>query len=35
MLECGLTEEIKKAGFRVVKTDTSLWEFMQIVLAEK
>ena len=35
MLKCGLTEEIKRAGFRVVKTDTTLWEFMQIVLAEK
>jgi ubiquinone/menaquinone biosynthesis C-methylase UbiE len=35
MLKCGLTDEIKRAGFRVVKTTTTLWEFMQIVLAEK
>ena len=35
LLKCGLTEEIKRAGFRVVETTTTLWEFMQIVLAEK
>jgi ubiquinone/menaquinone biosynthesis C-methylase UbiE len=35
MLKCGLTNEIKQAGFRIIKTNTTLWEFMQIVLAEK
>ena len=35
MLKCGLTNEIKRAGFRIVKTDTASWEFFQIVLAEK
>jgi ubiquinone/menaquinone biosynthesis C-methylase UbiE len=35
MLRCGLTNEIKQAGFRVIETDTACWEFFQIVLAEK
>ncbi len=35
LLKCGQTDEIKQAGFRVIKTNTTLWEFMQIVLAEK
>lgn len=35
MLRCGLTNEIKQAGFRIIKTDTFFWEFFQIVLAEK
>ena len=35
MLECGLANEIKQAGFRVIETDTACWEFFQIVLAEK
>jgi len=35
MLKCGLTEEIKQAGFRIIKTNTTCWEFLQIVLAAK
>jgi ubiquinone/menaquinone biosynthesis C-methylase UbiE len=35
LLECGLRNEIKQVGFRILKTDTLSWEFFQIVLAEK
>jgi ubiquinone/menaquinone biosynthesis C-methylase UbiE len=35
MLECGLTNEIEHAGFRVVKTRTDAHEFFQTVLAQK
>lgn len=35
MLKCGQTNEIKQAGFRIIRTNTTCWEFMQIVLAEK
>lgn len=35
MLRCGLTNEIKQAGFRIIKTDTVYWELFQIVLAKK
>ena len=35
LLECGLTNEIMQAGFRILKTGTLNWEFFQIVLAEK
>jgi demethylmenaquinone methyltransferase/2-methoxy-6-polyprenyl-1,4-benzoquinol methylase len=35
MLACGLTNEIEAAGFRIVRTDTTCWEYLQIVLAEK
>ncbi len=35
MLKCGLTNEIKQAGFRVIETDIACWEFFQIVLAGK
>lgn len=34
MLKCGLTNEIKQAGFRVIETDIACWEFFQIALAE-
>ena len=35
LLECGLTNEITRVGFRILKTGTLNWEFFQIVLAEK
>jgi len=35
MLKCGLTNEIEKAGFGIVRTNTTFWEFFQIVLAER
>jgi len=35
MLKCGLTSEIEQAGFKIVRTNTSSWEFLQIVLAER
>jgi ubiquinone/menaquinone biosynthesis C-methylase UbiE len=35
MLSCGLTSEIELAGFRTVRTDTTCWEYFQIVLAER
>ena len=35
LLECGLTNEVKRVGFRILKTETLSWEFFQIVLAEK
>ena len=35
MLKCGQTNEIKRAGFRIIRTNTTCWEFLQIVLAEK
>jgi ubiquinone/menaquinone biosynthesis C-methylase UbiE len=35
LLERGLKNEIEHAGFRVLKTATLGWEFIQIVLAEK
>ncbi|NIM97544.1 MAG: class I SAM-dependent methyltransferase [candidate division Zixibacteria bacterium] len=35
MLRCGLTTEIELAGFRIVRTDTTCWEYLQIVLAER
>jgi len=35
MLKCGLTNEIKRAGFRIVRTNTTSWEFFQIVLAQR
>ena len=35
LLECGLQNEIGHAGFKIVKRNTILWEFFQIVLAEK
>jgi demethylmenaquinone methyltransferase/2-methoxy-6-polyprenyl-1,4-benzoquinol methylase len=35
LLRCGLTNEIKRAGFRIVRTDVTSWEFFQIVLADR
>ena len=35
MIKCGLAEEIKQTDFRIIKTNTTCWEFLQIVLAEK
>ena len=35
MLECGLTNEIELAGFRILRTDATCWDYFQIVLAEK
>lgn len=35
LLECGLPNEIGRAGFKIVKRDTILWDFFQIVLAER
>ncbi len=35
MLKCGLTNEIRRVGFRIVRTNTTSWEFFQIVLAER
>jgi SAM-dependent methyltransferase len=35
MLECGLASEIESAGFRIVKTDVTCWDYFQIVMAEK
>ena len=35
LLKCGLTNEIERGGFRVVRTSVASWEFFQIVLAER
>jgi ubiquinone/menaquinone biosynthesis C-methylase UbiE len=35
LLESGLEREIQEAGYRILKTDTIAWEFLQTVLAEK
>jgi demethylmenaquinone methyltransferase/2-methoxy-6-polyprenyl-1,4-benzoquinol methylase len=35
LLKCGLTDEIERGGFRVVRTSVTNWEFFQIVLAER
>ncbi len=35
MLKCGLTNKIEQAGFRIVRKNTTSWEFFQIVLAER
>jgi len=35
MLKCGLTNEIERAGFKIIRRSTIIWEFFQIVLAEK
>jgi ubiquinone/menaquinone biosynthesis C-methylase UbiE len=35
MLKCGLTNEIERIGFRVVRTSTTSWEYFQIILAER
>jgi len=35
LLKCGLTNEIERAGFRIIRTDTTSCEFFQIVLAER
>jgi demethylmenaquinone methyltransferase/2-methoxy-6-polyprenyl-1,4-benzoquinol methylase len=35
LLERGLTDEIERGGFRVVRTDVTSWDFFQIVLAER
>lgn len=33
--KCGLENEIRHAGFTIMKTDTFIWDLFQIVLAEK
>jgi len=35
MLKCGLTNEIERAEFRIVRTNVTSWDFFQIVLAER
>ena len=35
LLKCGLTNEIERAGFRIIRTDTTCWEYFQIVLGER
>lgn len=35
LLNCGLTNEIRRAGFRIDRTDIVCWEYFQIVLAVK
>jgi len=35
MLKCGLTNEIELAGFRILKTDVTCWDYFQVVSAEK
>ncbi len=35
LLECGLTNETEHAGFKIVKRSTILWDFFQVVLAER
>ncbi len=35
LLKCGLTNEIKRVGFRIIRTDTTSWEYFQIVLGER
>jgi ubiquinone/menaquinone biosynthesis C-methylase UbiE len=35
LLECGVTNELEKAGFEVIKTRTDAHEFFQTVLAQK
>jgi ubiquinone/menaquinone biosynthesis C-methylase UbiE len=35
LLASGLTAEIERAGFRILKTDTTVWGFFQTVLAER
>jgi len=35
MLNSGLKNEIRRAGFKIVRMDTTSWDFFQIVLAEK
>jgi ubiquinone/menaquinone biosynthesis C-methylase UbiE len=35
MLDSGLKNEIRRAGFKIIKKDIISWDFFQIVLAEK
>ena len=35
LLKCGLTNEIEQAGFRIIRSDTTSWEYFQIVLGER
>lgn len=35
LLKCGLTNEIQRGGFRIIRTSVTSWEFFQIVLAER
>lgn len=35
LLNSGLQNEIRRAGFKIVRMDTTSWDFFQIVLAEK
>jgi ubiquinone/menaquinone biosynthesis C-methylase UbiE len=35
MLKCGQANEIKRAGFRIIKKEIISWDFFQIILAEK
>ena len=35
LLKCGLTNEIEQARFRIIRSDTTSWEYFQIVLGER
>jgi hypothetical protein len=35
LLQCGLVNEIRNAGFRITRTDTTFWDFFQLVQAER
>ncbi len=35
LLKCGLANEIKRAGFRIIRTGVTSWDFFQIALAER
>jgi hypothetical protein len=35
LLQCGLVNEIKEAGFRVIRIEIAAFELLQIVLSEK
>lgn len=35
LLKCGLINEVERAGFKIIRTGTTCWEFLQIVLAER
>jgi ubiquinone/menaquinone biosynthesis C-methylase UbiE len=35
LLQCGLVNEIRNAGFNITRTETTFWDFFQIVEAER
>jgi len=35
MLDSGVKNEIRRAGFKIIKKDIISWDFFQIILAEK